>query len=129
MNLKQYDLECIWTAKEMLVKNLQRHIIISDLALEVGLNEHKLKYGFKQVFGMGVYTYLVHARMQKARTLLEETDKSIKEIASLTGYKRTSSFIRSFKKEFSKSPAMWRKVNTGILLWFIFLLAIPFRIF
>jgi AraC-like DNA-binding protein len=111
MTVRKSDLECIEEAKDMLVKNLRYHITISNLATEAGMSESKLKYVFKKVYGSGVFTYLQNARMERARQLLEETDKSVKEIAVITGYKRISSFIRSFRRMFNKSPAAWRRSN------------------
>ena len=116
MKIRQQDAECIHMAKDIISKNLRQHITIRDLAQEVGLNQFKLKQGFKQIFGMGVYTYLYQARMEKAKELLEDTDKSLKEIAAITGYKRISSFIRSFKRIYKQSPALWRKARSIILL-------------
>ena len=109
MTVRKTDLECIEEAKDMLVKNLRYHITIRNLAMEAGMSESKLKYVFKKVFGSGVFSYLQKARMERAMQLLEETDKSVKEIALITGYKRISSFIRSFRRTFNKSPAAWRR--------------------
>jgi AraC-like DNA-binding protein len=64
---------------------------------------------FRQVFGSGVFETLLKARMQKARSLLLETDKPIKEVASLIGYERLTSFITAFRKHFGYTPASLRR--------------------
>jgi two-component system response regulator YesN len=46
--------------------------------------------------------------MEKAKELLEQTEKSVKEISILVGYKSMGSFSTMFKKIYSKSPTEWR---------------------
>lgn len=111
MILKEYDLECVLSAKEILCQEPPRFITIEGLAIEVGLNRTKLQYGFKQVFGVSIYDFQLQKRMQKAKSLLRRTEKSIKEIARLTGYKSTSSFSSAFKKATGIAPLAWR--NNG----------------
>lgn len=109
MILKEYDLECVLSAKDILCQEPPRFITIEGLAIEVGLNRTKLQYGFKQVFGVSIYDFQLQKRMEKAKQLLQKTEKSIKEIARLTGYKSTSSFSQAFKKASGIAPLAWRK--------------------
>jgi AraC-like DNA-binding protein len=84
-------------------------LTIPDISQKTVLNEFKLKMVFKQVFGMGVFETLMQARMQKARAYILETDKPIKEIASLIGYERITSFITAFRIHFGYTPASLRR--------------------
>lgn len=111
MILKEYDLECVLSAKDILCQEPSRSVTIEGLAIEVGLNRTKLQYGFKQVFGVSIYDFQLNKRMEKAKALLRKTEKSIKEIARLTGYKSTSSFSQAFKKASGIAPLSWR--NNG----------------
>jgi len=54
--------------------------------------------------------------MEKAKELLEQTDKSIKEIARFTGYKNISSFSVAFKKAYKQSPSKWRNQEVACSL-------------
>jgi two-component system response regulator YesN len=51
--------------------------------------------------------------MEKAKELLEQTEKSIKEISTLVGYKSMGSFSTMFKKVYSKSPTEFRNGLNG----------------
>jgi AraC-like DNA-binding protein len=113
MILKEYDLECVLSAKDILCQEPPRFITIEGLAIEVGLNRTKLQYGFKKVFGLSIYDFQLQKRMEKAKHLLLRTEKSIKEIARLTGYKSTSSFSQAFKKAFGIAPLAWRNNGHG----------------
>ena len=108
MKLKKEDIERIRLAKDLLTKNRRYHITINDLSQQTQLNRTKLQYGFKQLFGVSIDDYRILLRMEKAKELLEQTEKSVKEISTLVGYKSMGSFSTMFKKIYSKSPTEWR---------------------
>ncbi len=105
----QKYMESIYEARNIIVKNTSRHFSITEVAQQVGLNEVKLKSGFKQVFGTGLFQFMLQAKMQKAWTLILETDKPVKEIAMLTGYTSKQNFVTAFKKYFNATPGSLRK--------------------
>ncbi len=108
--LTKHDREAIHEAKSIIEKNTASHITSRKIAQQVGMNEFKLKNFFKQVFGIGMFEFMIQVRMQKARVLLLETDKPIKEIATLTGYTSIQNFQTAFKKYFNCTPASLRKL-------------------
>jgi AraC-like DNA-binding protein len=107
--LTRRNMALIFQSKQLLDKGFDRHITIAEIARQLGMNEFKLKAGFKQLFGITMFDYLVKKRMQAARNLLLETDKPIKEIALLTGYSTKQSFMNAFKKYFHHTPGSFRK--------------------
>jgi len=96
-------------AREIIMHDLKFHLTIQEISKQVGLNEFKLKVGFKQRFGMGIFECLLHARMREAKTLLLETDKPIKEIASRIGYNHVTNFITAFRNHFGQPPGHFRR--------------------
>jgi AraC-like DNA-binding protein len=108
-SLSPADTSSVLKAKEFILNDLSRHFTIQQISRQVHLNEFKLKAGFKQQFGTGIFECLLQARMQKAREFLIETDKPIKEIASLTGYDFLTSFITAFRKYFGYTPGSIRR--------------------
>ncbi len=106
--MKHVDVQRIRAVKDILNHKQLPHTTIQHLAIEAGMNRTKLQYGFKKLFGVSIYTYQVQMRMEKARKLLEDTDRPIKQIAALAGYNTISSFSAAFKKAFTISPSQWR---------------------
>lgn len=100
--------EALNAAKELIEKNYSKHFTIRRIARHVGLNELKLKKGFRQVFNMGIFDCLIHARMKKGLELVLTSDLSIKEISYLVGYRRLTSFVTAFRKYYGKSPGKMR---------------------
>lgn len=91
-------------AKEYLMKHMSQPPSIKDLAREVGLNEYRLKVGFKEVYGNTVYGYLLDHKMEHARTLLDSSKYKVNEVAYTLGYTNPSHFISAFKKKFGLTP-------------------------
>jgi AraC family transcriptional regulator, transcriptional activator of the genes for pyochelin and ferripyochelin receptors len=104
-----YEIAGIHAAREMIQGNIRHHFLIPEIAQKVGVNEFKLKSGFRELFGNGVYEFLRLERMQEARELLSSAKRSIKEVAAKTGYKSVNSFIKAFKKEFGLTPGEYRR--------------------
>lgn len=96
-------------AERIIMQDIMKHIPIRVLAGMVQLNEVRLKQVFKQEFEEGIFEHLLNARMREAHRLLAETNKPIKEIASLIGYCRTTSFITAFRKHFDYTPGSMRR--------------------
>jgi AraC family transcriptional regulator, transcriptional activator of the genes for pyochelin and ferripyochelin receptors len=107
--LRPYDIERIKEAAELLIQNMDNPLTIVELAHRVGLNDYKLKKGFKQVYGTTIFNYFMGARMERAKSLLEDTSIPVMDIAYMTGYRNISNFITAFRKNFGGSPGSLRK--------------------
>ncbi|MNC86159.1 Regulatory protein SoxS [compost metagenome] len=59
--------------------------------------------------GLPPMRYLTGWRMQVATERLRDTRRSVAQIAAEVGYESEIAFARAFKREFSASPAQWRK--------------------
>jgi AraC family transcriptional regulator len=73
----------------------------------VGLNQLKLKRGFRSLFGMGVYSLFQRHRMERARELLSH--HNVTETALMLGYSNISHFSAAFRKQFGVLPGEARK--------------------
>jgi len=103
------DLEKIYAAKEFIDANLPHHFAINRIAVRVALNEQKLKEGFREIFGKGLFEYLHDTILELAQKEIEQTRRSIKQIAFRAGYKKANNFSAAFKKKYGLSPSRWRK--------------------
>ena len=107
--LTEKENDALFTARNIIMADITKHFSIREISQKVQLNEFKLKNGFKQVFGTGIFEYLLKTRMEKAYQLITETDKPIKEIASLTGFEYQTNFINAFRKHFGFTPGSLRR--------------------
>ena len=109
MKLSDIDIEHLKEAKELIDKDVSRHHTIYEIARQVGLSESRLTRGFKILHKMGLFEYLENARLEKGKFMIENTDKSLKDISKYLGYKYRNSFSLAFKKRFGQDPRSWRK--------------------
>ncbi len=108
-SIKYYDVEKLWEAKSIVENNLISPYPLKTLAHKVGLNDFKLKRGFKELFGYTVFGYLRELRMQEARKLLLIRKDSVTEVSGEVGYQHPHHFSAAFKKRFGVLPGVLNK--------------------
>lgn len=104
-HLKPEDINRIYQARTILLRNINHPPSLLDLAKQAGLNDRKLKQGFRAVFGTTVFGYLHDYRMVQAKQLLEEQRMNVNEVSRAIGYASRSTFYKAFKKKFGVSPS------------------------
>lgn len=104
------DLEALHEARRILDGNLHDPPTIKSLSRMVGMNEFNLKKGFKNAFDTTIYGYVNGLKMQQAKQLILQKEKSIQEIAALSGYKNPQHFTVAFKKYFGQLPSMLKSL-------------------
>lgn len=108
LSVQENDVEKLYHAKFLVEQNISHPASLRELAHEVGLNDFKLKKGFKEVFGYTVFGYLHELRMQEATRLLQDRRKTITEVAEYCGYEYIQHFNTAFKKKFGVTPRNYR---------------------
>lgn len=96
-------------AKEIIEQNFQNPLSLIQLAKRVGLNDYKLKKGFKEEYNTTVFGYVYQLRMEYAHKMLLNTEIPIKEIANYCGYEHVQHFTTAFKRMYNITPALYRK--------------------
>ncbi len=108
--LKQTDVQKIREVHDYILSNLEQKLpSLKDLSHQLGTNEFKLKYGFKQLYGITIYRFLIKKRLEKANMLIQHSEKSLKVIAYNLGFKSFPHFSRAFKQQFKYTPSSLRK--------------------
>ena len=105
---KLYDVPALELAKAIIEKDPVSHIHIPMLADRAGINEFKLKLGFRELFQTTPYQYRLKLCLEKAKDLLEDTDDTIDQIASKVGFRTYNGFSTAFKKAYSIAPTEYR---------------------
>lgn len=108
--LNSEDIRKIREARDFLLNNLEKELpSLKELALQFGTNTFKLKYGFKELYGISVFRFLRNERLRKAKILVQGGNCSFKTIAYQCGYKSVPTFTNTFKSEFGHTPTELRK--------------------
>lgn len=102
--LRARDLKKLSEARDYLAQHFVSPPLISELARRVGMNQTKLKAGFRKLTGMSVYQYIVSCRMQRAADLLAAHDYDVAEVAFKVGYAHPTNFTQAFKHHHGTLP-------------------------
>lgn len=114
LRLSFEDVHKIRQGHDIILNNLDSALpSLKEFALQLGTNEFKLKYGFKELYGITVHRFLLRERLRKAKMMIQFSDQSIKAIAHMTGFKSTAHFSRSFKKHYGYTPSELQKKAFG----------------
>jgi AraC-like DNA-binding protein len=92
-------------ARALLVGDICEPPSLRQLARCCGLNERKLKEGFKLRFGTTVFAFVREQRMKRAHGLLLRGSASVGEVAQSVGYSNPSKFAAAFRRQFGISPS------------------------
>ena len=103
-SLSRYDSERVREAYDILIADLIAPPTIKELARQAGINEFKLKRGFRQIFGSTIYQTLRSHRMDHARIMLEDAEITVGTAASMVGYTNMGHFIAAFRDQFGVTP-------------------------
>lgn len=95
------------------VRHVEEHfhgtISMAEMARLAGLSPTHFNRRFRQLLRMTPTAYLRSVRIQRARTLLVTTQKSLAEIATLTGFTDQSHFTKRFRQTTGLTPDAYRK--------------------
>ena len=98
------EIDKIIAAKDLIINCMQSPPTLSQISKSVGLNEYKLKRGFKEIFNTTIFGYLADQRLELAQKLLKDTDKTAYEISMDIGYSSPQHFSNAFKAKFGVPP-------------------------
>ncbi len=99
-----YDKERLNFARDYILSHINNPPTIIELSRIVGINEFKLKKGFKELFGNTIFGILSDYRLETAHKELIENKKTAAELANELGYSSPQHFSNAFKKKFGISP-------------------------
>ena len=102
----------IMEAVEMIRREACDGLTARDLAARFPGSRRLFEMRFREAMGHSVLDEILHVRMEKAFTLLAQTDTAIGAIPALCGFGCDSTLDILFRKRFGLSMRAWRKRNT-----------------
>lgn len=101
--------EILESAKLFIDKNYNADISLSDIAGYVYISTSHFARVFKKHYGISPIQYLLSVRIENAKSLLEETNLKVGDIASSVGFSAQQRFNDIFKKHMGVSPTEYRQ--------------------
>lgn len=91
----------------------QKKWTISLMCKKSLLSSTYLNQRIRDLTGLSPNEYVIHARIERARVLLEESGMQLEEIADSLGYGDVYFFNRQFSKITGEAPGQYRKIRKG----------------
>jgi len=90
-------------------ENLKADHAITNLARRTGMSQRTFLRWFEAATGMTPARWLLAERLAKARDLLEVSDTSIEEIATMAGFGTPATLRHHFRQQLATTPAAYRE--------------------
>lgn len=96
-------------AVQLMEANIREPLTSDDIAYHVGVSRRHLERLFKQNLDTVPSRYYLELRLQHAKQLITQTDKSILEIGQACGFSSAPHFSTTYKGHFDVTPREERK--------------------
>ena len=94
-----------------IMEHYHRDIGLADIADAVGLSSSYFSMLFKKKYEVNFVEYLTMYRVERAKSYLQSSRITIKDVASLSGFHNAKYFFRVFKRLEGITPAEYRSVH------------------
>jgi len=95
-------------ATDYIKGNLRNDLSLVKISETLCMSPSHFAHVFKQTTGLAPHRYVIECRMEKAKSLLRETNLRINEIAQMVGYPSQSHFSMVFRQLTGQSPLRYR---------------------
>ena len=89
-------------------QNLEEIVPVPELARQAGVSQRQLERLFNKHIGLTPKRYYLNIRLNRARSLLTQTELAIAEVASACGFNSTEHFTRMYRSYFDLAPSQDR---------------------
>jgi two-component system, response regulator YesN len=102
----------ILQAQLYIQSHLNEKISLKDVADLLHLNASYLSRLFKKETGESFIEFVTRMKMEKAKELLDNSTRTVEQIAIEVGFDSKSYFFKTFKKQFGMSPKAYKYKET-----------------
>ena len=90
-------------------ENIAQDVSLAEMAAVCGMSTYHLCRAFRQSTGLPPHRWQIVRRMERAKDLLETSDRPVIDIAAAVGYADPSQFASMFRKVVGTSPTNYRR--------------------
>ena len=98
-------------AEEMIVARLDGRISLEELSGECDLPRSEFVRAYRRTTGRPPHRRLLELRIERACSLLLETNLPLANVAAMSGFADLNHFTRIFTKAMSVTPEKWRRIR------------------
>ena len=102
------DMRCIQELQVWIADHLEKNLSVQVLAQRVAMSVRNFERVFTRETGCTPARYVAEVRVEAARRQLEDTDKSVEQIARNCGFASSDLMRRTFSRSVGTTPARYR---------------------
>jgi AraC family transcriptional regulator len=96
-------------AREILRANINRGVVLKEVARECGLSVGYFSHAFRRTLGVSPYKWLIEQRVVLSKEKLSDDGLSLSDVAAECGFSDQSHLTRVFRQTVGVSPGAWRR--------------------
>jgi AraC-like DNA-binding protein len=101
----------IQRALSYLEDNIGRDLSVEDMAQAMNMSLSSFKKGFRQCTGIAPAEHFLRMKLNKARYMIQCSDRSITDISNELGFSSSQYFATAFKRYHLFSPTAWKRLH------------------
>ncbi|MEJ4043054.1 AraC family transcriptional regulator [Erwinia sp. SLM-02] len=101
-------------ARELIRLQASEPLSIEEMARTAGLSLMAFKRGFRAMFGITPWNYVIECRLKLAQNLLEESALPLSDIALRCGFAHASHLTRFFQRQYGQPPGRYRSSSQQV---------------
>jgi len=98
-------------ARDLIDARYREPLDVAAIARAAHLSPAHFSREFRRTFGETPHRYLLTRRMERAASLLRQTDRSVADVCLTVGLTSVGSFTTSFGRTFEMSPTAYRAAH------------------
>ncbi|MFC7458371.1 helix-turn-helix transcriptional regulator [Brachybacterium sp. GCM10030267] len=109
------DLVALRRARDRMDRDHAQALDVDSLARSVHMSAGHFSRRFREEYGESPYSYLMTRRIERAMTLLRQTDRSVTDICMEVGFTSLGTFSTRFRELVGVPPSVYRERGADVL--------------
>ncbi|ADU71846.1 helix-turn-helix transcriptional regulator [Pantoea sp. At-9b] len=107
------DRQRLIRARDYMQQHACRELTLEEVARAAGMSQLAFKRGFRAMFTITPWNFVIECRLQQAQLLLRQTMLTLDDIATRCGFSHASHLSRYFQRQYGQSPGRYRRQITA----------------
>lgn len=114
LTISSMDDELMRKAVSFIEQNMENEYYgVDDFVSDMAIGRTRLYQKITDLTGMSIKEFILDIRLKRAGQLLRESEYTVAEISTMTGFANPKYFSVCFKRHFGQTPTEFKAANTG----------------